>query len=49
VLLLCLVITTRPAYVGLALLPLALGGVSWRARLAGGAGDSWNGAGHGPR
>jgi uncharacterized membrane protein len=37
VLLLCLVITTRPAYVGLALLPLALGGVSWHARLAGGA------------
>jgi uncharacterized membrane protein len=37
VLLLCLVITTRPAYVGLALVPLALGGVSWRARLVGGA------------
>jgi uncharacterized membrane protein len=37
VLLLSLVITIRPAYLGLALVPLALGGLSWRRRLAGGA------------
>jgi uncharacterized membrane protein len=37
VLLLCLVITVRPAYVGLVLAPLALGGVPWRWRLAGAA------------
>lgn len=45
--LLVLVITTRPAYVGLALVPLALGFAAWRARLAGaaivlGAGVGWS-------
>lgn len=45
--LLVLVITTRPAYVGLALVPLALGFAPWRARLAGaaivlGAGIGWS-------
>jgi uncharacterized membrane protein len=45
--LLVLVITTRPAYVGLALVPLALGFAPWRARLAGaaivlGAGVGWS-------
>ena len=47
VLLLCLVITTRPAYVGLALVPLALGFAPLWARLAGaalvlGAGMGWS-------